>query len=65
MRYVRHNHAASVKKVRKWSISNVGHSIGALLLADELRSDTSHTIRMLREAGVARLSLDGDEYDKG
>ena len=26
MRYVRHNRAASVKKVRKWSISHVGHS---------------------------------------
>jgi heavy metal translocating P-type ATPase len=34
-----------------------GRSIGALLLADELRSDTPHAIRMLREAGVARIVL--------
>jgi heavy metal translocating P-type ATPase len=31
-----------------------GRPIGALLLADELRSDTPRAIRMLREAGVAR-----------
>jgi len=31
--------------------------IGALLLADELRSDTPHAIRMLREAGVARIVM--------
>jgi heavy metal translocating P-type ATPase len=31
--------------------------IGALLLADELRSDTPHAIRMLRDAGVARIVM--------
>ena len=34
-----------------------GQPIGALLLADELRSDTPHTIRMLSEAGVARIVM--------
>src|ERR1035438_7013820 len=31
-----------------------GRPIGALLLADELRSDTPRAIRLLREAGIAR-----------
>jgi heavy metal translocating P-type ATPase len=31
--------------------------IGALLLADELRSDTPRAIRMLRQAGVARIVM--------
>ena len=31
--------------------------IGALLLADELRSETPHAIRILREAGVARIVM--------
>ena len=31
--------------------------IGALLLADELRSDTPHAIRTLREAGVSRIVM--------
>jgi heavy metal translocating P-type ATPase len=31
--------------------------IGALLLADELRSETPHAIRMLRNAGVARIVM--------
>ena len=31
--------------------------VGALLLADELRSDTPRAIRMLREAGVARIVM--------
>jgi heavy metal translocating P-type ATPase len=31
--------------------------IGALLLADELRSETPHAIRMLRKAGVARIVM--------
>jgi heavy metal translocating P-type ATPase len=31
--------------------------IGALLLADELRPDTPHAIRTLREAGVARIVM--------
>jgi heavy metal translocating P-type ATPase len=31
--------------------------IGALLLADELRSDTPRAIRLLREAGVARMVM--------
>ncbi|HEY5126872.1 MAG TPA: heavy metal translocating P-type ATPase [Bradyrhizobium sp.] len=31
--------------------------IGALLLADELRSDTPRAIRLLREAGVARIVM--------
>ena len=31
--------------------------IGALLLADELRSETPHAIRMLREAGIARIVM--------
>jgi heavy metal translocating P-type ATPase len=34
-----------------------GRAIGALLLADELRADTPHAIRMLREAGVARIVM--------
>ena len=38
-----------------------GRPIGALLLADELRPDTPHAIRMLREAGIARIvMLTGD-----
>jgi len=31
--------------------------IGALLLADELRPETPHAIRMLRQAGVARIVM--------
>jgi len=31
--------------------------IGALLLADELRSETPHAIRLLRNAGVARIVM--------
>ena len=31
--------------------------IGALLLADELRSDTPRAIRLLREAGIARIVM--------
>ena len=34
-----------------------GRPIGALLLADELRSDTPRAIRLLRDAGVARLVM--------
>ena len=34
-----------------------GRPIGALLLADELRPDTPHAIRMLREAGIARIVM--------
>jgi len=34
-----------------------GRPIGALLLADELRPDTPRAIRMLREAGVARIVM--------
>lgn len=34
-----------------------GRPIGALLLADELRSDTPRAIRMLREAGIARIVM--------
>ena len=34
-----------------------GRPIGALLLADELRADTPHAIRMLREAGIARIVM--------
>jgi soluble P-type ATPase len=34
-----------------------GRPIGALLLADELRSDTPRAIRMLRDAGVARMVM--------
>jgi heavy metal translocating P-type ATPase len=34
-----------------------GKPIGALLLADELRPDTPRAIRMLREAGVARIVM--------
>jgi heavy metal translocating P-type ATPase len=34
-----------------------GRPIGALLLADELRSDTPRAIRVLREAGVARIVM--------
>jgi heavy metal translocating P-type ATPase len=38
-------------------IAAEGRPIGALLLADELRADTPHAIRMLREAGVARIVM--------
>jgi heavy metal translocating P-type ATPase len=34
-----------------------GKPIGALLLADELRSDTPRAIRMLRQAGIARIVM--------
>jgi heavy metal translocating P-type ATPase len=34
-----------------------GRTIGALLLADELRSDTPRAIRLLREAGVKRMVM--------
>jgi len=34
-----------------------GKPIGVLLLADELRSDTPRAVRMLREAGVARIVM--------
>jgi heavy metal translocating P-type ATPase len=34
-----------------------GRPIGALLLADELRSDTPRAIRLLRQAGVARMVM--------
>jgi heavy metal translocating P-type ATPase len=34
-----------------------GRPIGALLLADELRSDTPRAIRLLREAGIARIVM--------
>ena len=38
-----------------------GRPVGALLLADELRPETPRAIRMLREAGVARIvMLTGD-----
>ncbi len=34
-----------------------GKPIGALLLADELRSDTPRAIRLLREAGIVRMVM--------
>jgi heavy metal translocating P-type ATPase len=34
-----------------------GRPIGALLLADELRSDTPRAVRMLREAGITRMVM--------
>jgi heavy metal translocating P-type ATPase len=34
-----------------------GRPIGALLLADELRSETPHAIRMLRAAGIVRIVM--------
>jgi heavy metal translocating P-type ATPase len=34
-----------------------GRPVGALLLADELRADTPRAIRLLREAGVARMVM--------
>jgi heavy metal translocating P-type ATPase len=34
-----------------------GRPVGALLLADELRSDTPRAIRLLRDAGVARMVM--------
>jgi len=34
-----------------------GRSVGALLLADELRSDTPRAIRLLRDAGIARIVM--------
>src|SRR5450759_2496719 len=39
------------------SVAVEGRPIGALLLADELRSDTPRAIRLLREAGVARIVM--------
>jgi heavy metal translocating P-type ATPase len=42
-------------------VSLEGRPIGALLLADEMRAETPHAIRMLRAAGVARIvMLTGD-----
>ena len=41
-----------------------GRPIGALLLADELRTDTPRAIRMMRDAGVARMVMvTGDRGD--
>jgi heavy metal translocating P-type ATPase len=34
-----------------------GRTIGALLLADELRADTPRAIRLLRDAGIARMVM--------
>ena len=34
-----------------------GRPVGALLLADELRADTPRAIRLLREAGIARIVM--------
>ncbi len=34
-----------------------GHPVGALLLADELRADTPRAIRLLRDAGIARMVM--------
>ncbi len=34
-----------------------GQPIGALLLADELRSDTPRAIRLMRDAGIARMVM--------
>ena len=34
-----------------------GRPVGALLLADELRSDTPRAIRLLRDAGIARMVM--------
>jgi heavy metal translocating P-type ATPase len=34
-----------------------GRLVGALLLADELRADTPRAIRLLREAGIARMVM--------
>ncbi len=34
-----------------------GRPVGALLLADELRSDTPRAIRLLREAGISRILM--------
>jgi heavy metal translocating P-type ATPase len=34
-----------------------GRPVGALLLADELRADTPRAIRLLREAGIARMVM--------
>jgi heavy metal translocating P-type ATPase len=34
-----------------------GRPVGALLLADELRADTPQAIRLLREAGIARILM--------
>ena len=34
-----------------------GKPVGALLLADELRADTPRAIRLLREAGIARILM--------
>ena len=38
-------------------VASEGRPIGALLLADELRPDTPRAIRLLREAGVARIMM--------
>jgi heavy metal translocating P-type ATPase len=41
-----------------------GNTIGALLLADELRKETPHAVRALRTAGVSRIVMvTGDQAD--
>jgi len=62
-----HQHAAEwvVRALRRASwrsalivfVAVDGRPIGALLLADDLRADTPHAIRMLRDAGVARIVM--------
>jgi heavy metal translocating P-type ATPase len=38
-------------------VAVAGRPIGALLLADELRADTPRAIRLLRDAGIARIVM--------
>jgi heavy metal translocating P-type ATPase len=42
-----------------------GEPIGALLLADELRPETPHTIRMLRQAGIDRIVMVTGDHAAG
>jgi heavy metal translocating P-type ATPase len=47
----------ALRAIRRASWRSEGRPIGALLLADELRSDTPRAIGMLRVAGVARIVI--------
>jgi heavy metal translocating P-type ATPase len=53
----RANRRASWRSALVVFVAVEGRAIGALLLADELRSDTPRAIRLLREAGVARIVM--------
>jgi len=54
---VRATRRASWRSALTVFVAVEGRPIGALLLADELRPDAPHAIRMLRAAGVARIVM--------